>query len=162
MPIGQHNKIYVDESGFNLNMQREYGYAKKSKRLLADRSGKRGKRITVIAARDNKNNLVVPMYFEGYTNSEVFNLWIKDFLLPELKPNQVIIMDNASFHKLKRTRELIESVGCQLIYLPPYSPDLNPIEKKWAQVKSLYKKMTIHHEDKIRLIEECLMKNMQG
>ena len=75
------------------------------------------------------------------TNTEVFNAWIEQALLPELKPNQTVVMDNASFHKSHKTKELIESAGCKLNHLPPYSPDLNPIEQKWSHVKKFVKKI---------------------
>lgn len=74
------------------------------------------------------------MEYDGYTNSELFLTWVEHFLCKELKPNQVIIMDNASFHKSTRVKELIEKVGCKIIYLPPYSPDLNPIEHVCGQI----------------------------
>jgi len=75
------------------------------------------------------------MIFNGSCNTLLFETWVEKFLIKELKRGQVVIMDNASFHKSQRTRELIESVGCTLIFLPPYSPDLNPIEKFWANMK---------------------------
>lgn len=75
------------------------------------------------------------MEYEGYTNSEIFLAWVELSLCKELRPNQVVIMDNASFHKSARVKELIEGIGCKLIYLPPYSPDLNPIEHVWANLK---------------------------
>ena len=75
------------------------------------------------------------MVFNGSCNTQLFESWVEQFLIKELTPNKVVIMDNASFHKSQRTRELIESVGCKLIFLPPYSPDLNPIEKFWANMK---------------------------
>ncbi len=75
------------------------------------------------------------MIFNGSCNTELFNTWVEKFLIKELKPGQSVVMDNASFHKSQRTRELIESVGCKLIFLPPYSPDLNPIEKFLANMK---------------------------
>ena len=74
------------------------------------------------------------MCFKGTCNTEVFNAWIEQVLLSELKPGQVVIMDNAAFHK--SPKELIESIGYKLLFLPPYSPDLNPIEKYWANLKA--------------------------
>lgn len=65
----------------------------------------------------------------------MFNGWVENVLIKELKAGQIVVMDNASFHKSKKTQELIESVGCKLVYLPPYCPDLNPIEKFWANLK---------------------------
>jgi transposase len=82
----------------------------------------------------------------------MFNLWLKEILLPELKPGQTIIMDNAAIHKNKTTEELIKSVNCNLLYLPPYSPDFNPIEQKWGHVKNSVKKI----RDKFENFNECL------
>ena len=67
--------------------------------------------------------------------TNLFEKWVEYFLIKELKRGQFVVMDNASFHKSPKTRDLIESVGCKLIFLPPYSPDLNPIEKFWANMK---------------------------
>jgi len=137
-------------------MIKEYGYQLKSERLLADRSGKRGKRISVIGARDYKNNLIAPMRFEGYTDKTVFMAYLEQVLLPILKEGQFIIMDNASFHKGDEVKELIESKGCKLKYLPKYSPDLNPIEKKWSQIKAWFRKLTYIYKDKEELIDMLL------
>ena len=75
------------------------------------------------------------MVFNGSCNTNLFNNWVEQSLIKELKLGQVVIMDNASFHKSQKTKELIESVGCKIIFLPPYSPDMNPIEKFWANMK---------------------------
>ena len=75
------------------------------------------------------------MVFNGSCNTQVFEARLEQFLIKELKPGQVVIMDNASFHKSQKTKELIESVDCKVIFLPPYSPDYNPIEKFWANMK---------------------------
>ena len=83
--IPQEKRIYLDECGFDLNMIKEYRYQLKSERLLADRSGTRGKRISVIGARDYKNNLIAPMRFEGYTDKTVFMAYLQQVLLPILK-----------------------------------------------------------------------------
>lgn len=79
------------------------------------------------------------MVFNGSCNTKLFETWVEKILIKELKPNQVVIMDNASFHKSKRTKDLIESVKCKVVFLPPYSPDLNPIEKFWANMKKWIK-----------------------
>lgn len=135
-------------------MKKEFGWKKKGERLFDNKNGSRkGKRITVISALSRENNkLLAPMYFDGNTNTEVFNLWLKECLLPKLKPNQVVIMDNAAFHKSLKTQQLIESVGCKLLYLPPYSPDFNPIEQQWFHVKNLVKKV----KDKFHSFNDCL------
>ena len=94
--IPKRNLIYLDESGFDLSMRKEYGWKVRGQRLYDNKKGQRKylKRITVISAySNNTKKLVAPFYFEGNTNSEMFNLWIKEVLLPELKPNQTIVMD---------------------------------------------------------------------
>ena len=81
------------------------------------------------------NKPIAPFIFCGTCNTELFNKWVEEILIKELKRGQVVIMDNASFHKSQTTIDLIESAGCHVIFLPPYSPDLNPIEKFWANMK---------------------------
>lgn len=75
------------------------------------------------------------MTFKGTCNTQLFEIWAQKILIPELKKGQIVIMDNATFHKSERTKNLIEGAGCQLLFLPPYSPDLNPIEQFWAWFK---------------------------
>jgi transposase len=97
-------------------------------------------------------SLIAPYVFDGYTDANRFNGWLEKCLLTKLRAGQVVVMDNASFHKSKRTKELIESVGCRLLYLPPYSPDFNPIEHIWAVLKSYYKtakQQGLNHHDAI-------------
>ena len=97
-------------------------------------SGKRFLRTNIVAAQCGKK-ILAPMTFCGTCNTSLFITWIEKMLIPELKQGQVIIMDNATFHKSPIIKEMIESVGCRLVFLPPYSPDLNPIEKFWANLK---------------------------
>ena len=80
------------------------------------------------------------MAVEGSTTREVFETYIEKVLTPSLSPGQIVVMDNLSSHKGSRVRELIEECGCELIYLPPYSPDLNPIEEAFAKIKALLRK----------------------
>jgi transposase len=75
------------------------------------------------------------MCFQGTCNTELFNIWLEKVLIPELKPGKVLILDNASFHRSERSKKLISEAGCKVLFLPPYSPDLNPIEKYWANLK---------------------------
>ena len=126
--------MYIDESGIEMSICKDRGWGKKSKKLVGKKSGKYYQRTNIIAGYVNKKT-IAPMVFNGTCNTELFNSWVENFLIKELVPGQFIVMDNASFHKSQRTRELIESVGCKIILLPPYSPDLNPIEKFWANMK---------------------------
>jgi transposase len=91
-------------------------------------------RTTLISAY-TKGGFIAPFRFKGYTNTIVFNHWVEHVLIPDLRPGQMIILDNAAFHKSKRTTELIEAAGCRVLFLPPYSPDLNKIEPMWANIK---------------------------
>ena len=84
-----------------------------------------------------ESKIIAPFCYQGTCNTDLFNLWIETFLIPELQSGQVVIMDNATFHKSQTTKELIESKGCRILFLPPYSPDLNPIETFWANLKKL-------------------------
>jgi len=132
--IAQENLIYIDESGIEMKVCKDRGWGKKGQLLLDKKSGKYYERTNIIAGYVN-NKPIAPMVFNGSCNTELFNAWVEQFLIKELKPGQFVIMDNAAFHKSQKTKELIESVGCRLIFLPPYSPDLNPIEKFWANMK---------------------------
>jgi transposase len=131
----------MDESGIDESLQRNYARARRGKQVITDIQGKKPLRTSVIAAYlKHIKQIIAPYVFEGYTDSKRFNDWIKKCLLPVLKKGQIIIMDNAPFHKSKLTRELIESVDCKLLFQPPYSPDLNPIEQQWAIIKRSYRK----------------------
>ena len=87
------------------------------------------------------NKIVAPLCYQGTCDAKLFNLWLKDFLLPSLGPGYTLVMDNAAFHKSGETKDIIEGAGCHLLFLPPYSPDLNPIEKCWANLKAIIKKI---------------------
>tara|TARA_R100000365_G_C2712140_1_gene47214 strand:- start:60 stop:458 length:399 start_codon:yes stop_codon:yes gene_type:complete len=106
-------------------------------------SGKKYGRESFVAAKIG-SRIIAPFCFKGTCNTQVINTWIKRVLIPVLKPGLVVVMDNASFHKSAETKELIESAGCRLVFLPPYSPDLNPIEKFWANLKDSLSKI-IHN-----------------
>jgi transposase len=97
-------------------------------------SGKKFQRTNVLAGYVNGRTIAEWVY-DCTTDGEVFNTWVEKVLVPALRPGQTVIMDNAAFHKHARTRQAIEAAGCSLLFLPPYSPDLNPIEKIWANLK---------------------------
>ena len=126
--INKEELVYIDESGIELTICKDRGWGKKNKLLSAKRSGKYYERTNIIAGYVNKKT-IAPFVFNGSCNTELFNKWVGNLLIKELKTGQIVIMDNAAFHRSEKTRQLIESVGCKLVFLPPYSPDLNPIEK---------------------------------
>ena len=126
----------LQKNGIDNNLSKLRGWALKGFKSFTEALGFRTKRITLIGGYCyGSKELIAPMEYDGYTNSEVFLSWVELALCQELKPNQVVVMDNASFHKSAQVKELIERAGCKLIYLPPYSPDLNPIEHVWANLK---------------------------
>jgi transposase len=127
--------VYVDECGLDESIGREYARAEKGQLVWGDIPGKRTARTGIIAGLHQKQP-IAPMYFEGYCNTDVVEVWLKEVLLPVLSPGQTVIWDNASFHQSSRLRELIESAGCRLIPLPTYSPDLSPIEQWWSALKA--------------------------
>ena len=113
-----------------------YAYSPRGKRASFKVPRNRGKNTSLLASIGCEG-MGPSMAVEGSTTKEVFETYIKRFLAPALRPGQVVIMDNLGAHKGKRVRELIEERGCELLYLPPYSPDLNPIEEAFAKVKAL-------------------------
>lgn len=108
--------------------------------MYASKPGAKGQRLSVIGAlRDGK--IIASMIYEGYCNSEVFDAYVRECLLPELETGQTVILDNVSFHYSENSKQMIESVGCKLKFLPVYSPDLNLIEHEWHPVKNTAKKL---------------------
>lgn len=133
MPV--ESIVYVDESGIEAFLHRAFGWAKRGEKVYGEISGKRFGRESFVAAKCG-SEILAPFCFQGTCNTDLFNLWIEKFLCPTLKPNQIVVMDNATFHKSEKTKMLIENAGCRLLFLPPYSPDFNPIEIFWANFKA--------------------------
>ena len=150
--IPSQNLVYIDESGIETTICKDRGWGKKSEKLVGKKSGKYYERTNIIAGLVN-NESIAPMVFNGTCNTNLFETWVEKFLIKELKPGQFIVMDNASFHKSQKTKELIESVGCKIIFLPPYSPDLNPIEKFWANMKRWIKDKITQFDKLYEIIE---------
>lgn len=132
--------VYVDESGIDTFLHRTHGWGKRGEQVMGEVSGKRFARESFVAGLCAQK-VLAPFCYQGTRNSELFNMWVENFLVPDLKPGQVVIWDNATFHKAEKTRRLIEKAGCQIIFLPPYSPDLNPIEIFWANLKAKIKQI---------------------
>lgn len=94
----------------------------------------------MIAAQCGKD-ILAPMVFKGTTDAKLFNYWLEICLVPELRPGQVVVMDNYCIHKTDETQQIIKKAGCKILFLPPYSPDLNPIEHFWALIKARIRKI---------------------
>lgn len=131
--------VYIDEAGLNNDEVYSYGWAQKGERLYDVKPGEKTQRVSIIGAL-NDNDFIAPLVFEGYTNTEVFMVYLEQVLIPVLKKGQVVVMDNASFHKHSDIKHAIEKAGCFLKYLPTYSPDLNPIEHHWYSKKNSLRK----------------------
>ncbi len=123
--IPPESLVYIDESGIDTSICRDRGWGRKGEKLAGKKSGKYYQRTNIVAGYVNHKS-IAPMVFNGSCNTKLFETWVEQFLIKELRPSQFVVMDNATFHRSQKTRELIESVGCKLIFLPPYSPDLNP------------------------------------
>jgi transposase len=132
--------IYIDESGFSEDMPRLFGSAPGGARCFGPHDWQAKQRTNAVGALTG-NRLLTAALFDCSINTDVFQAWLTQELLPALHDRAVLVMDNASFHKSERIQEVIEAAGCLLEYLPPYSPDLNPIEHKWAQAKALKRKL---------------------
>ena len=132
--------VFVDEMGLHTSLAPLYGYAPKGERLRLSVPRNRGPNTTLLSSMTIKG-MGPSMAVEGSTTAEVFEAYLEHFLVPGLKPGQVVVMDNLGAHKPKRVRELIEDKGCQLLYLPAYSPDYNPIEEAFSKVKRLLRKV---------------------
>jgi transposase len=130
--------VYLDESGFAHDMPRTHGYSLKGKRCYGEKDWHARGRVNVIGAIVGFVFLTVCL-FDSNINSDVFYAWLTKDLLPKTPSESVIVLDNATFHKRNDMVQAIKMQGHIPEYLPPYSPDLNPIEHKWAQVKALRK-----------------------
>jgi transposase len=128
--------FYADESGFDEYYAREYGYAPRGEKVIGRVKGRHFTRTSIVAAL-NSGEIVAPFAFSGTMNGDLFEGWLESVFVPEVKnPNKsVLIIDDASFHRKRNILDIAEEYGFSVIFLPPYSPDLNPIEKLWANTK---------------------------
>ena len=124
----------MDETGIDTYLYREYGYAPRGQKVHAAISGRKYKRVGIVAAQLG-GNIVSPLEYSGTMDSGLFEFWFEKQLLPALPPDTVVVMDNASFHRKARLISVAQKYGFRLIFLPPYSPEFNPIENFWAWLK---------------------------
>lgn len=128
--------VYLDESGFEPEVTRRYARAVRGQKVHGKRSGHKRPRTSLIAAR-MESGFEAPILFTGNCNTKFFNAWLKRELQPLLNKKHVVVMDNVPFHKGLKTREIITETGAKILFLPPYSPDLNPIEQDFATIKKI-------------------------
>lgn len=132
--------VFIDESGAKTNMTRQRGRAPRGERLHAEAPCGRWESTTMISSV-RLDGTTACMTVEGATNTEVFRTYVREILLPTLREGDMVVMDNLGAHKNAETIALIESAGAKPVFLPPYSPDLNPIEMMWSKVKSTLRKL---------------------
>ena len=132
--ISPQNIIYVDEVGIEQCLYREYARAPRGEKIIAKISGRKFKRTNIVAGIC-AGKWVSPLQYDCSTDSILFEFWFENCLLKEAHKGSVIILDNAAFHKKSILPALAKKYSCEVLFLPPYSPDLNPIEKKWAWLK---------------------------
>jgi transposase len=131
--------VFVDEMGTNTSLSPVYAWAKKGQRAYWSVPRNRGANTTVLSSMSSRG-MGPSLTVEGATDTAVFEAYVEQVLAPTLHRGQVVVMDNLSAHKGERIRELIEERGCELIYLPSYSPDFNPIEEAFSKIKGLVRK----------------------
>jgi transposase len=137
--IAAERLVFVDEMGTNISLSPLYSWSRKGERAFGSAPRNWGKNVTLLASITRKG-LGPCLAVEGATRREVFEAYLEHVLAPTLKPAQIVVMDNLSAHKGERVRELIKQRGCELVYLPPYSPDFNPIEQAFSKVKDLMRR----------------------
>jgi transposase len=131
--------VFLDESGAATNMTRLRGRCPAGQRLVSSAPCGHWQTTTVISAV-RLSGPIAPAVFDGPTDRDLFLAYIQQVLVPELRPGDVVVMDNLSPHKSPAVRQAIESAGARLLYLPPYSPDFNPIENLWSKLKQFLRK----------------------
>jgi transposase len=131
--------VFIDETSAATNMARRYGRARRGERVVAAVPYGHRKTTTFVAGL-RQDGLIAPLVLDGAMNGESFLAYVRQFLVPCLRSGDIVIMDNLSSHKSRGVREAIEAAGATLLYLPPYSPDFNPIEQAFAKLKALLRK----------------------
>jgi transposase len=134
--VAPERLVFVDECGTHASMAPIYGYAPRGERLRHSLPRRRGKNTTLLSSM-TLGGMGPSLAVEGATTAVVFGAYVEKVLAPSLRPGQVVVMDNLGAHRPEKVRELIEERGCELVYLPSYSPDLNPIEEAFAKIKHL-------------------------
>ena len=133
-PIDPRQLVVVDESGVTTEMTRRYGRAPRGERVREATPAGHWRTLTLLGAMTSEGMLAT-MTVESPTDGEVFLAYLDQVLCPQLRPGQVVVMDNLGAHKVSGVRERIETTGAELRYLPPYSPDFNPVEQAWSKTK---------------------------
>ena len=138
--------VFLDESGVNIDMARRYGRGKGGRRVV-DHAPLNTPQSTTILSSVRLDGEVAFTIFQGGTTGDKFLTYLKDVLIPTLHPGDIVVMDNLRTHHIQAVGELLHGAGAEVLYLPPYSPDLNPIEKLWSKVKAILRKLRVRSPD---------------
>jgi transposase len=144
--VGHRRLLFIDESGAKTNMTRLYGRAPKGERVQDRVPTGRWQTTTMIAAI-GRNGPQAPWVLDGPMDGTAFAVWAEHVLAPTLEPTDIVVMDNLAVHKNTAARKAIEATGAEIWDLPPYSPDLNPIEKMWSKVKAILRRVKARDPD---------------
>ena len=131
--------VFIDETSASTNMVRRYGWGPKDERLV-DAAPWGHWRTTTFVAGLRADGVVAPMVLDGAMDGPAFRAYVSQVLVPDLRPGDIVVMDNLPAHKVAGVRDAIKAAGAGVLYLPPYSPDLNPIEQLFAKLKALLRK----------------------
>lgn len=140
--IDTRRLVFLDESGINIDMTRRYGRSKGKQRVV-DSTPLNTPKTTTLLSSIRLDGSTVRTAFQGALNKERFLEYLRDVLAPRLQKGDIVVMDNLGSHKVTGVAELIRSAGAKLRYLPPYSPDFNPIEKMWSKLKAYFRKLKL-------------------
>jgi len=138
--------VFIDETWASTKMARTHGRARRGERLRAAVPHGHWMTTTFVAGLRN-SGMIAPMVLDGPINGELFQDYVEQVLVPELHPGDVVVMDNLGSHKGAGVRAAIEAAGASLLYLPPYSPDFNPIENAFAKLKAMLRKAAVRTLD---------------
>ena len=152
--------VFIDETGLNTKMARLYGRALKSQRCIDHIAYGHWKTNTFVAALRHRA-LTAPMLFDGPMNGDMFLTYIREVLVPTLQPGDIAICDNLPAHKVKGVRQTIEQARATLLYLPPYSPDLNPIEMVFSKLKAFMRQKAAGSLDELLLATKQALQSFQ-
>lgn len=142
--------VFVDESSTHTSLIRLYGWARHDHRAVGSAPRNHGKNTTLVATL-TPNGLQEPwLLVERAMNTESFAWYIREQLAPRLQPGQIVVMDNLSSHKAARIREALAARGCELLFLPPYSPDFNPIEQAFSKLKAILRGLGARTQDTLQ------------
>jgi len=149
--------VFLDESGTNTGMTRLYGRAPSDERVVDYTPDVRFERTSILSSVRIGGNMV-PLVYDGALNGELFKKYIAQCLAPTLSKGDIVIMDNLTSHKVKGVVEPIVAAGAKVVYLPPYSPDLNPIEMMWSKIKAYLRKVKARTKE---LLEKAIAEALE-